>query len=965
MKTRILRATIIIAALILCMGSGMAHAYSTPPSWSGMKMLTVSFNNGILDVTDQTNNPILAMDTLATGAPNYSARAYGSFDPNQPWKVLNNMAFTRILGWWDPNASKTDGSAVKDKIQAAYGPDAAIWIEALSQSAGLKSYLAVGKFGVNADNTQNVDPNAHGYTGIFGTDGSPAKWKWDYKMDHNVYAVSWDALTPNQLYSATYHVYVGDSAGNKIGPGTNETWTWQAPAAVPGLIDEGNGLIYDKDQNITWYQVSSDRLWTDGGLNTRVSTYIANLNVNGITGWRLPTANKDDIKNNIYNTGELGHLYYVGLGNTLAGGLQYAGPFTGLQAGPYWTGTIAVDGPMKQYYVLDFNSGTWGTDCGMVSMSDGAYVLAVHDGNVGVVDTTAPTVTAFSIPSAATSLTVSISEFAATDDMGVTGYMATESSTAPLASVNGWSADPPATYTFSSAGNKILYAFAKDEAGNVSAPLSAPVAITLPDTTAPTVTSFSIPSSATSLTVSISEFAATDDVGVTGYMATESSTAPLASVNGWSARPPATYTFSSGGAKTLYGYAKDGAGNISAPASAPVTITTGDIIPPRVKTFVMPGRYNALTVPVTTFIGTDNVAVAFYQLTSTSTAPDPAATGWVSTAPENYTFESAGNKDVYAWVKDTSGNISAPKKRRVVVDLPDRTKPTVTNFQMPSQSISLTVPVTTFTAKDNVGVTGYLLTETSTAPDPAATGWVLNPPAGYTFDSQGAKYVNAWVKDGAGNVSAPKRRRVVVDLTDKARPTVTNFQMPSQSISLTVPVTTFTAEDNVGVTGYLLTETSTAPDPVAAGWVSVPPAAYTFDYAGVRRIYAWAKDGAGNVSFARQETVAIDLADKTKPVVTSFETPAASATLTVPVTAFTATDDTGVTGYKLTESSGKPSPAAGWTGTPPASYTFTKQGKRNLYAWARDGAGNISKSVRQQVVVTLSAGSAFQDEDDE
>jgi len=174
---------------------------------------------------------------------------------------------------------------------------------------------------------------------------------------------------------------VGDSQGNKIGASTTETWTWQAPTAIPSLIDLGNGLIYDRDLNVTWYQVSSDKLWTVGNSNTMITTYLDNLNVNGITGWRLPRANKTDIEKNISNTGELGHLYYTALGNTLSGGLQQTGPFTGLKAGPYWTKTVAIEGTMKEYYVLDFNSGIWGVDCGMAGMSEGAYVLAVHDGN--------------------------------------------------------------------------------------------------------------------------------------------------------------------------------------------------------------------------------------------------------------------------------------------------------------------------------------------------------------------------------------------------------------------------------------------------------------------------------------------------------------------------------------------------------------------------------------------------------
>jgi len=104
------------------------------------------------------------------------------------------------------------------------------------------------------------------------------------------------------------------------------------------------------------------------------------------------------------------------------------------------------------------------------------------------------------------------------------------------------------------------------------------------DTTAPTVTDFSIPGSSTSLTVSINSFIATDDVGVNGYMVTGSSTAPAASASGWSSSAPTSYTFASSttsGTKTLYAWAKDAAGNVSASKSASVTLSiagTSDLI---------------------------------------------------------------------------------------------------------------------------------------------------------------------------------------------------------------------------------------------------------------------------------------------------------------------------------------------------------------------------------------------------
>lgn len=193
-----------------------------------------------------------------------------------------------------------------------------------------------------------------------------------------------------------------------------------------------------------------------------------------------------------------------------------------------------------------------------------------------VVDATAPTVTSFSVPATSASLTVTITAFAATDDTAVTGYLVTESATAPAANAAGWSAAAPGSYTFASEGSKTLFAWAKDAAGNVSGSSNANVVITLPqgaDVIAPTVTAFTIPGGSNSLTVAISAFTATDNVAVTGYLVTESAAAPAASDPGWALAPPANRTFASEGTKTLYGWAKDAGGNVSASLSANVVVT--------------------------------------------------------------------------------------------------------------------------------------------------------------------------------------------------------------------------------------------------------------------------------------------------------------------------------------------------------------------------------------------------------
>ena len=119
------------------------------------------------------------------------------------------------------------------------------------------------------------------------------------------------------------------------------------------------------------------------------------------------------------------------------------------------------------------------------------WVDVVFQEGSGPSDTTPPVVTDFTIPSTAASFTVAISTFTATDNIGVTGYTVNESATAPLATAGGWSASPPSSYSFASAGNKTLYAWAKDAASNVSASASGSITITASDTTAPTVSSVS------------------------------------------------------------------------------------------------------------------------------------------------------------------------------------------------------------------------------------------------------------------------------------------------------------------------------------------------------------------------------------------------------------------------------------------------------------------------------------------
>jgi hypothetical protein len=106
----------------------------------------------------------------------------------------------------------------------------------------------------------------------------------------------------------------------------------------------------------------------------------------------------------------------------------------------------------------------------------------------------------------------------------------------------------------------------------VSNQASATTVIRVSDTGSPVVTAFEVPTQINNLTVPITAFTASDSTGITGYLVTESSVTPAAESPAWSPRPPASFTFGSVGAKTLYGWAKNAAGKISSPKSANVTV---------------------------------------------------------------------------------------------------------------------------------------------------------------------------------------------------------------------------------------------------------------------------------------------------------------------------------------------------------------------------------------------------------
>ena len=136
------------------------------------------------------------------------------------------------------------------------------------------------------------------------------------------------------------------------------------------LVNNGGGLIYDTDFNITWAQPTTTLSnWYDA------NAWATGLTLGGVTGWRLPSALNQDgsgpVDNYNVTTSEMGHLFYIELGNIgvidphggpnwpAGWGLTHKGPFPNLQWSIYWA-TPTWGGVFPGCWYFDLADGNHG-----------------------------------------------------------------------------------------------------------------------------------------------------------------------------------------------------------------------------------------------------------------------------------------------------------------------------------------------------------------------------------------------------------------------------------------------------------------------------------------------------------------------------------------------------------------------------------------------------------------------------
>ena len=203
--------------------------------------------------------------------------------------------------------------------------------------------------------------------------------------------------------------------------------------------------------------------------------------------------------------------------------------------------------------------------------------------------------------------------------------------------------------------------------------------------------------SSTSVSLTLS---ATDDTGVAAMLFSNDGsnwTAPQAYST------TANWTLTSGdGVKTVYAEFMDAAGNVSAPASASITLDTA----PPIGGVVINGgaAYTSSTAVMLTLSATDSSGVA-WMLFSNDGVNWTAPQAYSTTA--NWTLTSGdGVKTVYAEFMDAAGNVSAPASASITLDTTPPTGGVVING---GAAYTLSTSVTlTLSATDSSGLAWML-----------------------------------------------------------------------------------------------------------------------------------------------------------------------------------------------------------------------------------------------------------------
>ena len=151
------------------------------------------------------------------------------------------------------------------------------------------------------------------------------------------------------------------------------------------LVDRGNGLIYDDEEDLTWLYDANYLFTSSQDLDGRKSfsqavSWVESFEYAGADNWRLPNASPNPVKAFNQVAGELGYMFYVNAASTknIPIDTSQIPLFENIKLDQgYWLSSEVSTDPSKAW-VFHLNNGLQ-ADRGISSQR---YVWPVHDGDI-------------------------------------------------------------------------------------------------------------------------------------------------------------------------------------------------------------------------------------------------------------------------------------------------------------------------------------------------------------------------------------------------------------------------------------------------------------------------------------------------------------------------------------------------------------------------------------------------------
>jgi len=491
------------------------------------------------------------------------------------------------------------------------------------------------------------------------------------------------------------------------------------------------------------------------------------------------------------------------------------------------------------------------------------------------------------------------------------------------------------------------------------------------DTTAPTAPTGLTATAASSTQINLSWTASTDNVGVTGYRIERCTGSSCTSYTQIATSTTTTYSNTGLTAGTAYRYrvrANDAAGNLSSYSSV-VTATTQppDTQAPTAPTGLTATAASSAQINLSWTASTDNMGVTGYRIERCAGSTCTTYTQIATSTTTSYSNAGLTASTTYRYrvrANDAAGNLSGYSSVINATTPADTTAPTAPAGLTATAASGTQINLSWTASTDNVSVTGYRI-ERCSGVGCSNFAQIATTTTAVTYSNTGLTSATSYsyrvrANDAAGNLSgySTVATTSTLDTTVPTPPTgFTASVISSTQINLSWTAST----DNVGVTGYRIERCTGASCTTYTQIATSTTATYSNTGLTVSTTYRYrvrANDAAGNLSSYSSVINATTPADTTAPTAPTGLTATVASGTQINLSWTAATDNVGVTGYRIERCSGVACSNFAQIATTTTAVTYSNTGLTNgtSYSYrvrANDAASNLSSYSTVTTTSTL------------